>query len=60
MANLTAEVDAVDMLRDVYVTVTVKRQMEDRIRSRLGFWLLALAVRVLNCHIDVLTEREDA
>lgn len=60
MANLTAEVDAVDMLRDVYVTVTVKRQMEARIRSRLGLWLLALAVRVLNCHIDVLTEREDA
>ena len=60
MADITATVDAVDALRNVYVTVTVTRANEARLRSRLGFWLLALAVRVLNCHIDVLTEREDA
>ena len=60
MANLTANVDAVDALRNVYVTVSVTRVNEARIRSRVGFWLLALAARVLNCNIDVLTEREGA
>lgn len=60
MANLTANVDAVDALRNVYVTVAVKRVNEARFRSWLGFWLLALAVTVLNCNIDVLTERERA
>ena len=60
MANMNADVDAVDALRNIYVMVTVRRRNEARLRSRLGFWLLALAVQVLNCNIDVLTEREDA
>ena len=60
MAELTAKVDAVDLLRKTTVVVRVDRVREMKWRIWLGMRLLALAVTVLNCDIEVLPWKRDA
>lgn len=46
-------VDAVESMRDVTLTVTIKRGAELRLRIAAGKWLIRLAAWVINCNIIV-------
>lgn len=50
---MKAEFDAVDMMREATMTVTVKRGTELQWRLWLGTRLIALAALVMNCNIKV-------
>jgi hypothetical protein len=51
---MKANVDAVKAMRNVTMTLHIKRGTELRWRVWLGGKLLALAARVMNCHLFVL------
>ncbi len=53
MARAAAEVDAVNMMRQVTMHVYVKRGTELKWRLWLGTKLIVIAAFVLNCHIDI-------
>lgn len=50
---MNAEVDAVNMMREVTVHIRIKRHKELQWRLWLGARLIALAAWVMNCRIEV-------
>lgn len=51
--SMKAEVDAVDMMRQVTMHVRIKRGTELQWRLWLGARLIALAGLVMNCNIEI-------
>ncbi len=50
---MKAEVDAVNMMRQVTLHIRIKRDKELGFRLWLGARLIALAALVLNCQIEI-------
>ena len=48
-----ADVDAVELMRDVTMYVRIKRLRELRFRNWLGTRLIGLAALIMNCRIEV-------